>query len=202
MDANEFKSWTAFHNAIFPGFLDWFRQAETPELMQVRARLWVGRLSPYSPRQVQQQSEAMFNSTDKPKFWSEHLDWMMIRLAPRPLLNGAANFTVKCDLCKNSGMVSVVFFEQKFTVNGHPLPGNRGPAACRCAKGRWLNDRRALHPDTPKLPEFDSAKMQPDVQEAMTGEEYLQCRQRLSEHHPMWIRAIDKVGERLGARAT
>jgi hypothetical protein len=197
MDTNEFKSWTAFHNAIFPGFLDWFRHAETAELMQVRARLWVGRLAPYSPRQVQQQSEAMFNSLEKPKFWSEHLDWMMVRLSPRPLLNDSSRFTVKCELCHGTGMVSVVFFEQRYTVGGNPLPGNRGPAACNCSKGRWLNDRRSEGKDCSPLPWFDTATMQPDIFEPMSGEELLQCRSRLGQTNYGWFKAIDKVGERL-----
>lgn len=196
MTSEELKDWLQFHDAVFPGFLDWFRAAESAELLQVRARLWQGRLAPYSGSQTKKQTEAMFASREKPKFWSEHLDWIMNRLCPRPLLNDTGNFIAKCELCNGTGIVSVVFFQQRYTPGGHPLPGNRGPAACKCAKGKWLNDRRQEHPDGTALPWYESSKMQADVAESITGEELLQCRRRLGDKNSEWFSVIDKIGMR------
>lgn len=200
MTSDELKQWINYHDAIFPGFKGWYVAADSPELLQVRMRMWAGRLAPYSLRQAEAQTEAMFIAREKPKFFSDHLDWIMARLSPRPLLNGtvrSGSYESRCELCNGSGMVSVVFFEPRFTPDGQPLPGNRGPAACMCNKGIWLNNRRADHQEGTQLQPYDARKMQPDLPEELTADEVAECRQRLGDSNPSWLAAVDRLSRRM-----
>lgn len=195
MTDHEMTEWIGAHDMGFPGFKDWFRAADTPELLQIRKRLWHGRLARYSYHQMVSQTEAMFSTREKPQYFSDHLDWICNRLSPRPQHNSSFSHGLKCEACNGTGIISVIFFDQRYTVGGQPLPGNRGPAACRCPIGQHLNERRAAHPECQKLPEWIDSQMVMDVAERPTAEELEECRQRLAES-PGWLAVLDKVAIR------
>lgn len=203
MQINELQEWVSYHDSLFPDFAKWFRSADTAEQLDVRNSAWHGRLSRFRLDQVKKQSLAMFESRDKPKFNGDHLDWIMGRLNPRPQLNSsfAQGFRGQiCQQCNGTGIVSVVFFEQRLTVGGRPLPNNRGPAACRCAAGKHMNDRRKDHPECDPLPVFHSDSMAADIPERPTRDELAQCRERLMVHHPKWMLILSSIERRIERR--
>lgn len=152
MNRQTFFEWLAFHDAAFPGFHNWWFSVEESAI-EIRLNLWLGRVSQFSLGQLQQATELMFSSPDKPKYHSEHLDWICARLRPRPLLNSTEQTAApkKCRLCLDTGIVTVIFREQRFTPAGVPLPDNTGPVACKCSVGQWLNDRRSKSPNGVQL---------------------------------------------------
>lgn len=160
MNRAELLDWLTYHDAGFPGFADWFLNCESATLEQ-RIQLWLNRLSQFSHGQLSAQTDAMFGSLEKPQYNNQHLDWICMRLRPRPLLNQAEYGTAprKCELCNDTGIVTVIFREQRFTPSGRALEGNTGPAACKCSKGRWLNDCRAKSPGGTELQMLDFAMM-------------------------------------------
>lgn len=197
---SEFHDWLHVHEAGFPGFTEWWQTADSQEQLRIRARLWQGRLSRYSLNQMIASTEAMFEAREKPKYFGEHLDWICNRLNPRPQHNASFSHGQKCEACNGTGIVSVIFFDQRYTVGGNPLEGNRGPAACRCGVGRHLNERRGEHPDCARLPEWIGSQMAPDVIERPTPEEVQECRERLSQLHPGWCQVLQKLERRMAQR--
>jgi hypothetical protein len=108
----------------------------------------------------------------------------------------------QCQLCNGTGIVSVVFFHQRYTEGGCPLPENRGPAACKCSRGKWLNDRRREHPEGRLLPKFDSLEMRLDIPEPLTEHEREELLERLKRHNPRLLQVIlrgDRMHEQKNA---
>ncbi len=160
MNRETFFEWLNYHDAAFPGFESWWSNAGDTTV-EARLQLWLGRVSQFSLQQMRQATELMFNSPDKPKFHSEHLDWLCIRLRPRPLLNSIDSRPkqAKCRLCNDTGMLTVIFREQRFTPNGNPLENNTGPVACKCPVGQWLNDARKKSSGGSELEACDLSRM-------------------------------------------
>lgn len=160
MSRDELCEWLDYHEAAFPGFLAWFQQTDSDAVLNQRMSLWMNRLSQFSVASVRGQTDAMFVAFDKPRYFSEHLDWVCNRLRPRPLLNeNASNAPRKCGMCNDTGMLTVIFRQQRFTPGGAPLPENTGAVACKCSRGQWLNDRRGAHPEGRQLDVYEPALM-------------------------------------------
>lgn len=160
MRHDEFQIWLQYHDALFPGYAAWFN-GTGDDSVTIRITAWLNRFSQFSLAAVQNASVAMFESRDKPKYHSEHLDWICNRLRPKPLLNdsGPVPHLRKCGLCRDTGMVDVIFHHQQYTPGGNPLHGNRGPAACKCSFGVRLNTGRQNHPEGRPLPVYDATQM-------------------------------------------
>ena len=191
MNREEFFQWLEFHDAAFPGYQAWFAETVSEGGYETRVQLWLSRLSQFSLRQVQGVSQSMFAAADRPKYHSDHLDWICQKLRPRPLLNdsGPVPFLQKCRLCEDFGLVTVIFREQRFTPAGQPLPGNSGAVACKCSTGQWINDRR----NGCKFDTYDSHRMDLPQRRVLSDRERQELLERLGQRNGRLGQALKKI---------
>lgn len=190
MTFSDFKEWLRSHDAAFPGFQAWIESGDNGSVKQ-RLQLWFDQLREVTLEQARSATKVMFGSDTKPKFFSEHIDWILARFRPRQLANSTQPLhLICCQMCNGTGICSVVFFRPQHTEGGMPLPENRGPAACKCSRGKWLNDRRREHPEGRLLPAFDSLEMRLDIPEPLTEREREELLERLKRHNPRLLQVI------------
>ena len=103
----------------------------------------------------------------------------------------------RCQLCNGTGIVSVVFFRQRFTEGGCPLEDNKGPVACKCSRGVWLNKRRSEHPEGRQLPPFDQNEMRLDIPAPLTPEQRELLMRRLKHRNPLLHEVITRTDKRM-----
>jgi hypothetical protein len=103
----------------------------------------------------------------------------------------------RCQLCNGTGIVSVVFFRQRITEGGCRLEDNKGPAACKCSRGIWLNKRRSEHPEGRQLPPFDQSEMRLDIAEPLTAEQRELLMRRLKHRNPLLHAVITRTDKRM-----
>lgn len=200
MTRDEFFEWLNIHDAAFPGFHGWWCDA-SEEVLQARLQFWLGRIGQFTVPQLKQITEQMFSATDKPKFHSEHLDWMCAKLRPRPLLNSTQQTSApkKCRLCNDSGMVTVIFQEQRFTPGGCPLPDNTGVAACKCQVGQWLNERRSKSPGGTQLETLDLQRMDIPQPLQLSAQERREIEERVKSRHSGLAMVLQRFMQRTKA---
>ena len=192
MNRIELGQWLQYHDSLFPGYLNWFQTGE-PAAISVRMEAWGRRLGSFSASHVQQASNALFEAREKPRYHSEHLDWLCNYLRPRPLLNQTdVSVPRRCGLCNDTGIVTVIFHRQRYTVRGVPLPDNTGPAACKCSKGTWLNDRR----DGARLEVYDASSMDLPQPVRLSPEERRAIVSRLRQRSPALAAAMLRLIDR------
>ena len=159
MNNSELKEWLNYHEAAYPGYLRWMRQAEEggDTVQRDRMALWASRVRNLDQRAAKEATEKMFaTNVDLP--FGKHLGWVCdyaMRMRPEP-----ERFSYLCKMCNGTGIVSVRFFADRLTYGGNPLPGNIGQAACRCSEGQRVNDGRTGHPDATQFEKFDLQKME------------------------------------------
>ncbi len=159
MNQGEFTTWIGHHDAAFNGFRDWINRAER-ETLDKRLQMWVSRLERVPLPSATKATEFMFNSGfDQP--YTKHLGYVVQWHTRHNPERDLRRFNT-CDLCNNTGIVSVRFFDDQLTIGGNRLPGNIGQAACRCSCGNHVNACRSkdTHPDATKFYTFDPAKME------------------------------------------
>ena|GEM_PF-5270805 len=197
MNRTELKQWVKTHDSAFQGFQAWMESGDTASVMQ-RFDWWSDILKDVSLEQARAASRTMLGSDTRPKFFSDHLDWLQGRFKPKALGNSAQSIRIiKCEMCNGTGIVSVVFFSRRFTEGGCPLPDNKGPAACKCSRGIWLNDRRGQHPDDRQLPKFDPDEMRLDIPEPLTPEQRELLMRRLKHRNPLLHAVITRTDKRM-----
>ena len=194
MNRTEFSQWIKTHDAAFPGFQAWIESGDGGSVRQ-RAQLWIELLKDVSLEQARAASRTMFGAESRPKFFNEHLDWLQGRFKPKALANSVQPLNIiRCELCNGTGIVSVVFFHPRFTEGGCSLPDNRGPAACKCSRGMWLNNRREQHPEGRQLPKFNQHEMRLDVPEPITPEQREEIMERVRRRNPILWAVLSRRG--------
>ena len=195
MTRDEFIEWVRYHDAAFPGYRQWanqsFRDAkdqsnEDREHLKNRIDIWLQRFEQIPLPFASQCTEQLYKDDfDQP--FGKHSGWIYeLWKASRQ----ANHFGKVCGLCRNTGIVSVVFKEPMLTYGGHPLPDNQGQAACKCSVGTYINEcrRNSKDPSEPNrpphrkmLPEFNLAEMDVWRQPKLTPVKREEIRQRMSE---------------------
>ena len=175
----ELSQWLGYHDAAFVGFRSWVNKTEhgTDQTLKDRIALWSERVRKIPRDVATAATEKMFaDGIDLP--FGKHLGWVCDYAARAArAAEPRERFSSICQLCNNTGIVSVKFHYDRKTFGGNPLPDNVGQAACKCSEGKRVNEGRAANPIGSKLEWFTDIGMDVHHYEAKAG------RYEVSESH-------------------